>query len=156
MKSLLLVLVVGTLLTGCASSRLSDSEMESLIENYIKENAIERKHTVPSFKLISYSLLSDQYLMIRSSLSRYLVVKLFTSCDSLNSAPGLVIKRQFGSSLSEGTDYVFTPDSIPYKCTISQIYPFTKEQYKDLQSVIKTEIEEKELLEEQDEQTQPQ
>lgn len=61
---------------------------------------------------------------------------------------GLVLHRRFGNTLSEGLDYVYVPDSLPFKCFINKIYPLTKAQHDALRNNIKAEITELKLKEE--------
>lgn len=149
MKHALLIALSTLILSACATSRLSDEAMGALIEDFIAAEQIENRHSVSAFTLDSYGELSDEYVMFRSAPMRFYLVKLAPRCSELSFSMGLVLHRRFGNTLSEGLDYVYVPDSLPFKCFINKIYPLTKDQHDTLRSNIKAEVKEQKLKEEQ-------
>lgn len=150
MKYTLMITLLSLLLASCATSRLSDEAMETLIEEFIASEQLENQHSVSAFTLDSYGQLNDHYVVFRSAPMRHFLVKLAPRCSELSFSMGLVLHRRFGNTLSEGLDYVYVPDSLPFKCFISKIYPLTKMQHDVLRASIKAEINELELKEEQE------
>ena len=128
-------------LAGCATPRLTNSEMVTLVEQFVADESLERDHTITE--------LSDEYLILRSSPRRHYLVKLVPRCNEIAFAPGILLHRRFGNSLSEGTDFIYTPDSLPFKCYINKIYPLSREQHDQLREQIKAEVKELELKEQQ-------
>ncbi|MDC8831956.1 DUF6491 family protein [Alteromonas gilva] len=147
MKKMFILFVGIFLLTSCASPQLSNKEMVSLIENFVEEQQLERDHTVSAFRLDSYGQLSDEYLIFRSSPSRHFLIKLVPRCDAIGFSAALLLHRRFGNTLSEGSDFVYVPDSLPFRCYINRIYPLSREQHDLLRETIQTEIKELELKE---------
>ena len=143
MKKSLLVAFSILLLSACTTTRLSDEAMGTLIEDFIASEQIENRHSVSAFTLDSYGELSDEYVIFRSAPMRHYLIKLAPRCSM-----GLVLHRRFGNTLSEGLDYVYVPDSLPFKCFINKIYPLTKAQHDALRNNIKAEITELKLKEE--------
>ncbi|NVK55070.1 MAG: hypothetical protein HWE26_05600 [Alteromonadaceae bacterium] len=149
MKKMFILFAVVFSLTSCTSARLSNSEMVSLIESFVEQQELERDRTVSAFRLNSYAQLSDEYLVFRSSPSRHYLIKLVPRCNEIAFSAGLLLHRRFGNTLSEGSDFVYVPDSLPFKCYINRIYPLNREQHELLQATIQTEIKEQELKEQQ-------
>ena len=143
MKNSLLVAFSILLLSACTTTRLSDEAMGTLIEDFIASEQIENRHSVSAFTLDSYGELNDEYVIFRSAPMRHYLIKLAPSFSM-----GLVLHRRFGNTLSEGLDYVYVPDSLPFKCFINKIYPLTKAQHDALRNNIKAEITELKLKEE--------
>lgn len=144
------ILVAGALmLVGCATPRLTNTEMVTLIEQFIADESLQRDHSISAFRLDSYAELSDEYLILRSSPMRHYLVKLVPRCNEIGFAPGILLHRRFGNTLSEGTDFIYTPDTLPFRCYINKIYPLTREQHDELKDKIKTEVKELELKEQQ-------
>ena len=154
MKKMFILFAGICLLAGCASPRLSNSEMVSLIETFVEEQELERDRTVSAFRLDNYGQLSDEYLVFRSSPSRHFLIKLVPRCNEISFSAGLLLHRSFGNTLSEGSDFVYVPDALPFRCYINRIYPMTSEQHDLLQDTIKSEIKELELKEQQLEEAQ--
>ncbi|GGF76775.1 hypothetical protein GCM10011338_31210 [Alteromonas lipolytica] len=119
--------------------------MVTLVEQFIADEELERDHTVNAFRLDSYAELSHEYLILRSSPRRYYLVKLVPRCSEIGFGPGILLHRRFGNTLSEGTDFIYTPDTLPFRCYINKIYPLTREQHDGLTDQIKSKIEVKEL-----------
>ena len=149
MKRYGLLVMAVLMLAGCATPRLTNSEMVTLVEQFVADESLERDHTVSAFRLDSYAELSDEYLILRSSPMRHYLVKLVPRCNEIAFAPGILLHRRFGNSLSEGTDFIYTPDSLPFRCYINKIYPLTREQHDKLRTQIKAEVKELELKEQQ-------
>ena len=148
MKKSLLVAFSILLLSACTTTRLSDEAMGTLIEDFIASEQIENRHSVSAFTLDSYGELNDEYVIFRSAPMRHYLIKLAPRWSELSFSMGLVLHRRFGNTLSEGLDYVYVPDSLPFKCFINKIYPLTKAQHDALRNNIKAEITELKLKEE--------
>ncbi|WP_296049401.1 DUF6491 family protein [uncultured Alteromonas sp.] len=149
MKRYWILAMTALVLAGCATPRLTNSEMVTLVEQFVADESLERDHTISAFRLDSYTELSDEYLILRSSPRRHYLVKLVPRCNEIAFAPGILLHRRFGNSLSEGTDFIYTPDSLPFKCYINKIYPLSREQHDQLREQIKAEVKELELKEQQ-------
>lgn len=147
MRRLLIVITGIALLAGCASQRLTNNEMVTLVEQFVTDESLERDHSISAFRLDSYAELSDEYLILRSSPMRHYLVKLVPRCNEIGFAPGILLHRRFGNSLSEGTDFIYTADSLPFRCYINKIYPLSREQHDKLRLQIKTQVKELELKE---------
>lgn len=136
MKNIILVALALIGLTGCASGRLSDAEKSTIIENFITSEKLEQRSTISAFNMDSWTSLSDEYLILRTSPFRPYLIKLFSRCDNLDFSPTLLINSRIPNSLSTGFDAIYTPDNLAFKCSISRIYPLSKEQNKALISAV--------------------
>ncbi|MFQ3235397.1 MAG: hypothetical protein ACI9C4_000954 [Paraglaciecola sp.] len=117
---------------GCASQRLSDGEKSIIIKNFISAEKLETRSTISAFNMDSWTSLSDQYLILRTSPSRPYWLKLMTRCHNLNLSLTLIIDSAIANSLSSGFDAIYTQYNQEFKCNISRIYPLSKEQNKAL------------------------
>ncbi|MDP5029116.1 DUF6491 family protein [Paraglaciecola sp.] len=142
MKKYIFVLMSLLVLGGCATRQLSEAEKSTLIEGYITTENLEQRSSISAFNLDSWSALSDQYVILRSSPFRSYLVKLANRCHDLAFSPTLVVNSRMSGSLSTGFDSVYTPENVSFKCFISRIYPLTKEQNKSLLSAISDKEEE--------------
>lgn len=132
MKLLLGCLACVVLLSGCASKGPTEQARAAVIGDFIETNELESKRSVNAFRLDSWSVLSDYYVVIRSSPMRQYLVQLQSRCDSLDYS-FLVGIRQFRSNqLSAGTDYLFSPQYADFRCNIKTIYPISREQHQTL------------------------
>jgi hypothetical protein len=143
MKKLVLLSLLCLALTSCASRHLSDTEKSSIIETYITAEKLEQRSTISAFNLDSWTPLSDQYVILRTSPFRPYLVKLASRCQDLDFSPTLVIHSRMSGSLSTGFDSVYTPQNQAFKCYISRIYPMSKEQNKALISAVNPSAEDK-------------
>jgi uncharacterized protein YceK len=132
MKKLVLVIISLLMLGGCATQRLSDSEKSTIIEQYIAAENLEHRSSVSAFNMDSWTSLSDQYLILRTSPFKPYLVKLSSRCNDLDYGFTLVIDSRIPNNLSEGLDSVYSPENQMFKCYISRIYPLTRAQNKAL------------------------
>ena len=138
----MLVLVLLTL-GGCATQRLSDPEKSAVIEKFITTENLEARNTISAFDMDSWTSLSDQYLILRTSPFRSYLVKLTMRCNDLNFSPSLLVYSRIPNTLSAGFDSVFTPDNHMFRCNISRIYPLSKTQNKALIAVVNPKAQDK-------------
>ena len=131
------------ILSGCATQRLSDPEKASIIDNYIVSENLQHRSTITSFDMDSWTSLSDQYLIIRTSPFKPYLIKLASRCNDLDYSPTLVVNSRIPNNLSEGFDSVYTPENQTFKCYISRIYPLSKDQNQALLKALKPEHEDK-------------
>tara|TARA_R110002167_G_scaffold237259_11_gene442429 strand:- start:2112 stop:2594 length:483 start_codon:yes stop_codon:yes gene_type:complete len=143
MKKLIVLSLLCLALTSCASRKLSETEKSSIIEAYITDEKLEQRSTVSAFSLDSWTPLSDQYLILRTSPFRPYLVKLASRCHDLDFSPTLVIDSRMSGSLSTGFDSVYTPQNQVFKCYISRIYSMSKEQNKAIISAVNPKAEDK-------------
>jgi hypothetical protein len=151
MKRVLMLLTLLLALGGCAGHRLSDPEKTVVIEKFITSEQLEARNTISAFDLNSWTSLSDQYLILRTSPFRSYLVKLTMRCSDINFSPALLVYSRIPNTLSAGFDSVFTPDNHQFKCNISRIYPLSKEQNKRLISEVNPSAENKPLQNAQEE-----
>lgn len=144
MKKLIFVVLSILVLAACASRNLSDAEKSTIIENYINTEKLAQRTSVSTFDLDSWSALSDQYIILRSSPFKPYLVKLASRCHDLQFSLSLVVHSRMSGSLSSGFDAVYTPENAAFKCYISRIYPLTKEQNKALLAAINPVAQDKE------------
>lgn len=123
-------------LFGCASKQLPDLEKADIIESYIQAENLTHRTSISAFNMTSWSVLSDQYIIIKTSPSRPHLIKLATKCHDLDFAPALLIHSRTPHSLSEGFDSVYTSENASFKCFISKIYPLEKQQYDKLKDAL--------------------
>jgi hypothetical protein len=143
MKKLIVLSLLCFSLTNCASRNLSETEKTSIIETYITDEKLEQRSTISAFNLDSWTPLSDQYLILRTSPFRPYLVKLASRCQDLDFSPTLVIDSRMSGSLSAGFDSVYTPQNQVFKCYISRIYSMSKEQNKAIISAVNPKAEDK-------------
>ncbi|MFT6895704.1 MAG: hypothetical protein ACJA13_000101 [Paraglaciecola sp.] len=136
MKNNILLALTLIALAGCASQRLSDSEKSIIIENFISAEKLETRSTISAFNMDSWTSLSDQYLILRTSPFRPYLLKLVTRCHNLDFSSTIIIDSAIPNSLSSGFDAIYTPDDLAFKCNISRIYPLSREQNKALISAV--------------------
>ncbi|WP_240919998.1 DUF6491 family protein [Paraglaciecola sp. 20A4] len=136
MKYVLILVLTLLTLSGCATNRLSDPEKSVIIEKFITNENLESRNTISAFDMDSWTSLSDQYLILRTSPFRSYLVKLTTRCDDLDFSPSLLVYSRIPNTLSAGFDSVFTPDNHRFRCNISRIYPLNKQQNKALIAVV--------------------
>ncbi|WP_233268972.1 DUF6491 family protein [Paraglaciecola sp. L1A13] len=132
MKHIMILVFVLLALGGCASNRLSDPEKLVIIEKFITTENLEARDTISAFDMDSWTSLSDQYLILRTSPFRSYLVKLTMRCNDLDFSPSLLVYSRIPNTLSAGFDSVFTPDNHRFRCNISRIYPLNKAQNKAL------------------------
>ncbi|MFQ3197008.1 MAG: hypothetical protein ACJAUL_003506 [Paraglaciecola sp.] len=123
-------------LAGCVSNRLSDGEKSTIIENFIAAEKLAPRSTISAFNMDSWTSLSDQYLILRTSPFRPYLLKLVTRCHNLDFSLTLLIDSAIANSLSSGFDAIYTPDEQVFKCNISRIYPLSRAQNKALISAV--------------------
>jgi hypothetical protein len=143
MKNNILLALTLITLAGCASQRLSDGEKSIIIENFISAEKLAPRSTISAFNMDSWTSLSDQYLILRTSPFRPYLLKLVTRCHNLNFSPTLLIDSAIANSLSSGFDAIYTPDNQAFKCNISRIYSLSKAQNKALISAVNPVIKDK-------------
>lgn len=143
MKKLLLLTLSVIALAGCASRQLSEVEKTTIIENFISDQKLEQRSTISAFNLDSWSSLSDQYVVLRTSPFRPYLIKLASRCHDLSYSATLVVDSRMSGSLSTGFDSLYTPENASFKCYISRIYPLSKEQNKSLVTAVNVEKENK-------------
>lgn len=143
MKKLIVLSLLCLALTSCASRKLSDTEKSSIIVAYITDEKLEQRSTVSAFSLDSWTPLSDQYLILRTSPFRPYLVKLASRCHDLDFSPTLVIDSRMSGSLSTGFDSVYTPQTNVFRCFISRIYSMSKEQNKAIIAAVNPKAEDK-------------
>jgi hypothetical protein len=143
MKKLIVLSLLCLALTSCASRNLSETEKSSIIEAYITDEKLEQRSTISAFNLDSWTPLSDQYLILRTSPFRPYLIKLASRCQELDFSPTIVIDSRMSGSLSTGFDSVYTPENDVFKCYISRIYKLTKDQNKALISALNSDEKEK-------------
>lgn len=120
------------LLGGCASKGLTEQTRSTLISDFIESNELESKRSVNAFRLDSWSVLSDYYLVLRSSPMRHYLVELQSRCDSLDYSFVVGIRQFRSNQLSAGTDYMFSPQYADFRCNIKTIYPISRDQQQTL------------------------
>lgn len=151
MKRVVILMAMLLALAGCASNRLSDPEKTAIIEKFITTEQLEARNTISAFDLDSWTSLSDQYLILRTSPFRSYLVKLTMRCNDINYSPALLVYSRIPNTLSAGFDSVFTPDNHRFKCNISRIYPLSKAQNKSLISAVNPKGKHKSLQKAQEE-----
>jgi hypothetical protein len=145
MKKLILLSLSLLLLAACTSRYLSETEKSSIIESYITTENLEKQTSITAFSLDSWSSLSDQYIILRSSPFKPYLIKLASRCHDLEFSPTLIVNSRMSGSLSTGFDSVYTPENAVFKCYISRIYKLSKEQNKALISAINPVAEDKKI-----------
>lgn len=123
-------------LFGCATEPLSESQKSNIIETYINKEKLDNRISISAFNMDSWNVLSDQYLIIRTSPFRPYLIKLANKCHDLNFGPSLLVNTRTPNSLSEGFDSVYSPDNESFKCYISKIYPLDRQQHDQLKSAL--------------------
>lgn len=151
MKHVVILVTLLLALAGCATNRLPDPERSAIIEKFITTEQLEARNTISAFDLDSWTSLSDQYLIIRTSPFRSYLVKLTMRCSDIDYSPALLVYSRIPNTLSAGFDSVFTPDNHKFKCNISRIYPLSKAQNKSLITAVSPKAEDKPLQSAQEE-----
>lgn len=151
MKHVVILVTLLLALAGCATNRLPDPERFVIIEKFITTEQLEARNTINAFDLDSWTSLSDQYLIIRTSPFRSYLVKLTMRCSDIDYSPALLVYSRIPNTLSAGFDSVFTPDNHRFKCNISRIYPLSKAQNKSLITAVSPKAEDKPLQSAQEE-----
>ncbi|QHJ10962.1 hypothetical protein FX988_01184 [Paraglaciecola mesophila] len=151
MKHVVILVTLLLALAGCATHRLPDPERSAIIEKFITTEQLEARNTISAFDLDSWTSLSDQYLIIRTSPFRSYLVKLTMRCSDIDYSPALLVYSRIPNTLSAGFDSVFTPDNHRFKCNISRIYPLSKAQNKSLITAVSPKAEDKPLQSAQEE-----
>lgn len=151
MKHVVILVTLLLALAGCATNRLPDPERSAIIEKFITTEQLEARNTISAFDLDSWTSLSDQYLIIRTSPFRSYLVKLTMRCSDIDYSPALLVYSRIPNTLSAGFDSVFTPDNHRFKCNISRIYPLSKAQNKSLITAVSPKAEDKPLQSAQEE-----
>ena len=128
---LLITMCLATLLSGCSSTRLSESERFEAYENFKAEVPLEQVKRIPHISNSHWTPLGEQHLILYKGANRPYLITLKRRCFNLDTTLGIKI-NSFGSSLSAGTDSISVLDGSEIRCFIDTIHKITKEQRKEL------------------------
>jgi hypothetical protein len=122
MKRLVAILVLFALVTGCASTRLSDAEQLAMYRAHAGE-PVKDFHYLGS--LNGWTSLDDRALAVWASPSRAYLLQLMGPCNGLDFASAISITSQMGT-VSARFDQVIVRDNtsaIQVPCRIQEIRP---------------------------------
>lgn len=137
MKKWLVIVTAILIVSGCSSTRLPEKQREQVVEEFIKAESLTSERSISAFDLYSWSIVTDQYIILQSTPSRHFLVRLFNRCSELDYASAIVVDRRMSGMLTAGSDSVYTTQTPNFKCFINDIYPLTKEQHKQLRESLK-------------------
>ena len=132
MKYIILITVLITTITGCATTQPNEEQKDTLaiINGYVDTANLAEVERVSSFRFGGWTVLDSHYLILEKRLNQYVLVKLATRCSELKFANVLGLDRIDNNSLYSRFDSVFVPDEIHRKCPIESMYEISKEQRK--------------------------
>lgn len=130
MKTIMTVLSLLAVLSGCSSNSISLQTQNENIRSYIASNNLQHVSRVNSFRFQGWNSLTDEFMFLSSSPKRNYLIELKGFCDDIRWAHVLRIHRQTDATLHAKFDSVFSLRNPQMNCRIDKIYPVTKEQRK--------------------------
>lgn len=119
-----LVFIMMIFVCGVAEAKASD------INRYIVSNSLESQSTIKAFRYRSWRYLSDNYIILTASRSKYLV-KLKSNCLGLRYARSIVVNKMASNVLSSAFDSI-SFSKAHGKCYIRRIHKLSNSQAKEL------------------------
>ncbi|CAM3652341.1 DUF6491 family protein [Parendozoicomonas haliclonae] len=137
-KPVLLVLISGIVLVGCASVQESSSaDRHKIYQTFIADQQLAPVEKITSFRFSGWKSLDDKYLIITSNYKKDYLVELNSSCVGLRHATTIKVNRFSDMSLSRLGDTISVIGGSAFPCHIKGIYPLTREQSRDLWDTVK-------------------
>ncbi|GLX78392.1 hypothetical protein tinsulaeT_17320 [Thalassotalea insulae] len=138
MMSFLKLVVLSVLLSACAhNDKSAFAEKDQALREYIVSNALNSVKQVNSFRFYGWNSLSNDFIVLSSSPRRRYLIELSGFCHDIPWAHTIIVNRGHDTSLHARFDSVSAVDSPEIKCIIKTIYPITKAQFKDIQTIDK-------------------
>ena len=139
MKKLMTSLSLLVLLSACSSSQtMTVQEKKAAYQQYITSQKITSVDKIRTFNYKDWQSLTDNYVMISTSLKRQYLVELKGMCTNLDFAHGITINQRNGSSLMTRFDSISPLSEPGIKCFIKKIHPLTREQEQAIKAIGKS------------------
>lgn len=141
MKTLaLLSAVMLVTLVGCAGSpTMSYQEKNAAYEQFISSNKLESLKRINTFRLYSWSSLTNDYLILSTSPRKKYLIEVMGYCPDLGFAQTIRINQSMSSQLSARFDSISVIDgdagSAQIKCHIKTIHKIDKAQAKQINAI---------------------
>jgi len=144
MKLLILVITLSSLVFGCSSTEgMTSKDKNVAYQNYIESQKLESIDRIRAFRFHGWQSLTNDFLIISSSVKRKYLIEVSSYCGDLSFANAINIHRSSGSSLQAKFDSISTTEEPRLKCRIDAIYPINKAQAKEIHLIGKTVEEQK-------------
>ncbi|WMS89082.1 DUF6491 family protein [Pleionea litopenaei] len=130
-----LFIVLSFYLAACAGkpSRVT-SEVNEKYKTFVAKQSYEPVDRITSFRFYSWSYLSEDYIILSTTMSKPHLIEFKTPCYDLRFSHKIKVNNT-GSSLNANFDSIKILDSAFPSCYIKAIYPLTKEQAKELENL---------------------
>jgi hypothetical protein len=136
------MLVALGLLAGCSTNQsLSYQERDQAYGEYIESQELLSQDEIRTFKFNGWQSLSNNYLIISTSVSKKYLIEVSGFCSNLYHAQAIAVNQGMSSSLVTRFDSISVPDSLGNKCFIKSIYKVTKAQAKEISALGKVDKE---------------
>ena len=134
----LFITLILLLSTACSSTiNMSKKERDIAFIDYIEANKLVSLKKVTAFKFHGWQSLTNEHLIMSSSVNKRFLIKLNASCPDLRFAQTILVDQSMSSSLSVRFDSISVvgPAAVRVKCFIKSIYPISKEQAKEISAI---------------------
>jgi len=131
LKKLLLSVVLGILVVGCATHTMTRLERTAAYHEFIETEKLEPLKSITSFRFQGWSSLGEEHLIISTHINRYYLITLKSRCNDLDFANAIQVNNH-GSMLQAKFDSISIPNAMGIKCFIKTIHKITKEQRNSL------------------------
>ena len=123
-------------ISACSSTNiLTKDEKNTAYQAYITKQQLISVNKVTAFKFDSWRSLTDNYLIISSSINKNYLIELNSSCSDLSFAHGIVVNQSSSASLSRRFDSISHNEMPGFNCYIKSIYKLTRPQVKEVTAI---------------------
>lgn len=123
-------------LSGCTTiDTLTDDQKNVAYTQYIIDKKLESIEHIRSFNFKGWSPLTNDYLVLSSTLNKRYLIKLNSHCYDLDGTNTITTTQSMIGRLSANRDAILVLNGFHKTCNIQSIYPIKKSAVKTLQSI---------------------
>lgn len=130
------LLLLSLFLLALTSCQTNSKKIINKYNQYIIQNKLTTTNNIKSFTFRGWSSLDSQHFILSSSHNKSYLISLYNYCNELDFSSSIILNQSISHKLYSKFDSISVPNQhFQDSCRIKYIYPVTKQQQKELNSL---------------------